>query len=138
MERKVRIQGERRVGGRTEERKGVGEMVECWEETRRREKTGREGGKREEGREGIHGRERERENVRWEGNEGGRKELMEGRRENRERRKRREEGLERIAKWEWGEREWRDGRRKRNHTSSVKFFSIALYCGDDLFSSSLV
>ena len=45
--------------------------------------------------------ERERENVRWEGNEGGRKELMEGRRENRERRKRREEGLERIAKWEW-------------------------------------
>ena len=83
-------------------------------------------------------RKRERENVRWEGNEGGRKELMEGRRENRERRKRREEGLERIAKWEWGEREWRDGRRKRNHTSSVKFLSIALYCGDDLFSSSLV
>ena len=100
MERKVRIQGERRVGGRTEERKGVGEMVECWEEKRRREKTGREGGKREEGREGIHGRERERENVRWEGNGGGRKELLEGRRENRGRRKRREEGLERIAKSE--------------------------------------
>ena len=100
MEKKVRIQGERRVGGRTEERKGVGEMVECWEEKRRREKTGREGGKREEGREGIHGRERERENVRWEGNGGGRKELLEGRRENRGRRKRREEGLERIAKSE--------------------------------------
>ena len=100
MERKVRIQGERRVGGRTEERKGVGEMVECWEEKRRREKTGREGGKREEGREGIHGRERERENVRWDGNGGGRKELLEGRRENRGRRKRREEGLERIAKSE--------------------------------------
>ena len=100
MERKVRIQGERRVGGRTEERKGVGEMVECWEEKRRREKTGREGGKREEGREGIHGRERERENVRWEGNGGGRKEFLEGRRENRGRRKRREEGLERIAKSE--------------------------------------
>ena len=100
MERKVRIQGERRVGGRTEERKGVGEMVECWEEKRRREKTGREGGKREEGREGIHGRERERENVRWDGNGGGRKELLEGRRENRGRRKRREEGLERKAKSE--------------------------------------
>ena len=100
VERKVRIQGETRVGGRTEERKGVGEMVECWEEKRRREKTGREGGKREEGREGIHGRERERENVRWEGNGGGRKELLEGRRENRGRRKRREEGLERIAKSE--------------------------------------
>ena len=41
-------------------------------------------------------------------------------------------------KREWGEREWKDGRRKTNHTSSVKFFSIALYCGDDLFSSSLV
>ena len=41
-------------------------------------------------------------------------------------------------KKEWGEREWKDGRRKTNHTSSVKFFSIALYCGDDLFSSSLV
>ena len=104
MERKVRIRGERRVGGRTEERKGVGEMVECWEEKRRREKTGREGGKREEGREGIHGRERERENVRWEGNGGGRKELLEGRRENRGRRKRREEGLERIAKSEEPER----------------------------------
>ena len=44
----------------------------------------------------------------------------------------------RRKKKEWGEREWKDGRRKTNHTSSVKFFSIALYCGDDLFSSSLV
>ena len=108
---------------------GEAKEGEDWEG--RRKEGGRAGGDTWE-------RERERENVRWEGNEGGRKELMEGRRENRERRKRREEGLERIAKWEWGEREWRDGRRKRNHTSSVKFLSIALYCGDDLFSSSLV
>ena len=41
-------------------------------------------------------------------------------------------------KREWGEREWRDERRKTNHTSLVKFFSINLYCSDDLFSSSLV
>ena len=71
---------------------------------------------------------------------------MKGGREYRGRRKRREEGLERIAKREepgrkkkgMGEREWKDGRRKSNHTSSVKFFAIACYCADDLFSSSLV
>ena len=68
---------------------------------------------------------------------------MENRRKNRGRRKRKEGGLERIAKRdergrkkkEWGERERKDG---RNHTSSVKFFAIASYCGDDLFSSSFV
>ena len=72
---------------------GEAKEGEDWEG--RRKEGGRAGGDTWE-----RERERERENVRWEGNGGGRKELLEGRRENRGRRKRREEGLERIAKSE--------------------------------------
>ena len=61
MKRKVRIQRKRREGGRTEESERVGEMVERWKGKRRRAKKGKGGEKKKEGRKGIHGRERERE-----------------------------------------------------------------------------
>ena len=79
------MEGEKKEEGDWEGRRKEGGRAggDTWEREREREREGRG-----------------RENVRWEGNEGGKKESMGGRRENRGRRKRREEGLERIAKSE--------------------------------------